>query len=87
MRTWEAETYPAIRAEARALGATIYFADESGMRSDYHTGTTWGPIGETPVVEVTGRRFSLNMISAVSSASCCRTARSAPKCFGNFSNA
>lgn len=66
VRQWEAETYPAIRAEARAAGATIYFADESGIRSDYHTGTTWAPRGQTPVVEVTGRRFSLNMISAVS---------------------
>ncbi|MCK0512466.1 IS630 family transposase [Aromatoleum buckelii] len=66
VRHWEAETYPAIRAEARATGATIYFADESGIRSDYHTGTTWAPRGQTPVVEVTGRRFSLNMISAVS---------------------
>ena len=66
VRTWETETYPAIRAEAKRLGATIYFADESGMRSDYHTGTTWAPQGQTPVVEATGRRFSLNMISAVS---------------------
>ena len=46
--------------------ATIYFADESGIRSGYHTGTSWAPVGETPVVEMTGRRFSLNMISAVS---------------------
>lgn len=66
VRQWETETYPAIRAEARVAGATIYFADESGIRSDYHTGTTWAPRGQTPVVEVTGRRFSLNMISAVS---------------------
>lgn len=66
VRAWEAEIYPAIRAEAKAKGATIYFADESGIRSDYHAGTTWAPIGQTPVVEVTGRRFSLNMISAVS---------------------
>lgn len=66
VRAWEAEIYPAIRAEAKAVGATVYFADESGIRSDYHTGTTWAPVGETPVVEVTGRRFSLNMISAVS---------------------
>lgn len=36
------------------------------MRSDYHSGTTWAPVGETPVVAATGRRFSLNMISAVS---------------------
>lgn len=48
------------------MGATIYFADESGIRSDYHTGTTWAPQGQTPVVSSTGRRFSLNMISAVS---------------------
>jgi transposase len=66
VRAWEAEIYPAIRAEAKAKGATIYFGDESGIRSDYHTGTTWAPVGETPVVEVTGRRFSLNMILAVS---------------------
>lgn len=65
VRTWETETYPAIRAEARQIGARIYFGDESGIRSDYHTGTTWAPQGQTPVVQATGRRFSLNMISAV----------------------
>lgn len=66
VRRWEQETYPRIRAEARRAGATLYFADESGIRSDYHSGTTWAPVGETPVVEVTGRRFSVNRISAVS---------------------
>lgn len=66
VRQWEVDTYPAIRTQARAAGATLYFADESGIRSDYHTGMTWAPRGQTPVVEVTGRRFSLNMISAVS---------------------
>ena len=66
VQKWETETYPEIRAEARRVGASIYFADEAGIRSDYHTGTTWAPVGETPVVKVTGRRFSLNMISAVS---------------------
>jgi transposase len=65
VRTWEAEAFPAIAAEARRVGASIYFADESGIRSDYHTGTTWAPKGQTPVVAATGRRFSLNMISAI----------------------
>ncbi|WP_256254047.1 IS630 family transposase, partial [Burkholderia ubonensis] len=65
VRQWEFETYSAIRTEARKVGATIYFADESGIRSDYHTGTTWARQGCTPVVEATGKRFSLNMISAV----------------------
>lgn len=66
VRQWESDTYPTIRAEARRAGASIYFADEAGIRSDYHTGTTWAPTGQTPVVEATGRRFSLNMLSAVS---------------------
>ena len=65
VREWEERTYRRIREEAKEQGATIYFADESGLRSDYHAGTTWAPVGETPVVEVTGRRFSVNMISAV----------------------
>jgi transposase len=51
---------------ARSVGAPVYFADEAGIRSDYHTGTTGAPVSETPVVVVTGRRFSLNMNSAVS---------------------
>jgi transposase len=62
---WKNETYPAIRAEAEAAGATIYFGDEAGIRPDYHSGTTWAPIGRTPVVRGTGQRFSINMISAV----------------------
>jgi transposase len=35
---WKAETYPQIRAEAAAAGGTVYFADEAGVRSDYHAG-------------------------------------------------
>jgi len=38
--TWEAETFPAIMKQAKQEDATVYFADESGIRSDYHTGTT-----------------------------------------------
>ena len=34
--------------------------------TDHHAGTTWAPVGQTPVVEVTGERKSVNMISAVS---------------------
>lgn len=65
VREWEQQIYPGIRKEAKEHGATIYFADESGLRSDYHSGTTWAPVGETPVVEATGQRFSVNRISAV----------------------
>ena len=60
------EEYPAIQAQAEAEEATIYFADEAGFRSDYHAGTTWSPVGQTPEVKNTGARYSVNMISAVS---------------------
>ena len=66
VQAWEREVFPAIRAKAKAKGATLYFADEAGLRSDYHTGTTWSPRGSTPVVQPTGRRFSLNLLSAIS---------------------
>jgi transposase len=65
VQRWKDEQFPAIRAAAKAEGATIYFADEAGVRSDYHAGTTWAPVGRTPVVRATGARFSINMLSAV----------------------
>ena len=45
---WNAETYPAICAEAARVGATVYLVDEAGVRSDDHAGTTWAPVGQTP---------------------------------------
>ena len=62
---WKREQFPAIRAQAAAAGATIWFADEAGVRSDYHAGTTWAPVGRTPIVRTTGARHSVNLISAV----------------------
>jgi transposase len=62
---WKAETYPQLRTQAAEVGATIYFADEAGVRSDDHAGTTWAPVGPTPVVATTGDRFGINLISAV----------------------
>jgi transposase len=72
VREWEQTTYPEIRKEAKAVGATVYFADEAGLRSDDQVGRTWGPVGQTPVVEKTGRRFSINMLSAVGPRGECR---------------
>ncbi len=64
---WHKREYPRIRSLAKRQNAEIFFEDESGVRSDFHSGTTWALKGKTPVVKVTGARFSLNMISAISS--------------------
>jgi transposase len=63
---WIKEEYPKIRALARKEGADIFFADEAGVRSDFHSGRTWAARGQTPLVATTGARFSCNMVSAIS---------------------
>lgn len=63
---WLEVEFPKIKALARKVGADIYFGDEASVRSDFHSGTTWAPKGQTPVVKTTGARFSVNMISAIS---------------------
>lgn len=63
---WREQDYPLIAARAKREGAVVMFADESGIRSDHHAGTTWAPQGQTPRVQATGARFWLNMLSAIS---------------------
>ena len=66
VQTWLAEDFPKIQALAKKQRATVFFADEAGVRSDFHSGTTWAPKGQTPVVEATGQRYGMNLISAIS---------------------
>lgn len=65
VQQWQDTEFPAFRAAAKAEGATVYFADEVGIGGDYHVGTTWAPVGSTPIVKATGVHHSVNMISAV----------------------
>lgn len=66
VKKWKGKDYPKLAARAVAANALIVFADEAGMRSDYHVGTTWGKRGKTPVAKFTGKRFRLNMLAAIS---------------------
>lgn len=66
VKNWLKKVFPKIKVRAQREKADIFFADEAGVRSDFHSGTTWSPIGQTPVVQATGARFSVNMISALS---------------------
>ena len=62
---WLSKEYPAIARQARRDGATIYWGDEMGLRSDHVAGTSYAPLGQTPVIRATGQRFGCNMISAI----------------------
>src|SRR5246500_2321736 len=62
---WLKKEYPRIKALALREKAEIFFGDAAHIRSDHHAGRTWGKKGETPIVESTGARYGMSLISAV----------------------
>ena len=62
---WLRTKYPAIVRQARKEKAHIWWADESGLRSEHQGGTTWGEKGKTPVVRQSGKRIACNVVSAI----------------------
>jgi transposase len=67
VQQWLKKDYPKIKKMAQKQGADIYFGDAAHIRSDHHAGRTWGKRGETPIVEATGARHGMSLISAISS--------------------
>src|SRR5208282_747357 len=67
VQQWLEKEDPKIKAMARKEGAEIYFGDAAHIRSDHHAGRTWGRRGETPIVETTGARHGMSLISAITS--------------------
>lgn len=66
VQQWIAKEFPRIKREAKREDREIHFGDEAGFRSTERGGKTWARRGKTPVVRVTGNRFGINAISAVS---------------------
>ena len=62
---WLKETYPEISRRAKVEGGEIHWGDETGIRSDSQHGRSYAPAGQTPVQQISGKRFSLNMISTL----------------------
>jgi transposase len=65
-RRWVQTAFPAVVRAMRRRQATLLFADETGVHEDGPVARTWGARGRTPVVQVTGRRDRVNVISAIS---------------------
>ena len=64
VQQWLKRDYPRIRALAAGEGRDL-LGDAAHLRSDHHSGRTWGKKGETPVVSSTGARYRTSLISAV----------------------
>ncbi len=65
VRHWLRREYPALVARARREKGTIFWGDETGVRSDDVRGRSFAPRGRTPVVRPSHRRARLGLISAV----------------------
>jgi transposase len=65
IRHWRSHRLPELKRRAKQHNADIAFLDECGVRSDSVLGKTWGPRGKRTVVETSGRRQSINAVSAV----------------------
>lgn len=65
VQKWLDEDYPVIKAKAQQEDAEIYWGDETGMRNDCQHGRGYAPKGKTPVIRLSAKRASTNMISAI----------------------
>jgi transposase len=64
---WLERTYPDIERRATAEGGEIHWGDETGVRSTCQHGRGYAHPGATPELTVAGSRFSVNMISTITS--------------------
>jgi transposase len=65
VQTWTTETYPNIAVRAKRCKARIFWADETGIRSDDTTTRGWSPKGKPAIMMTNGRRHTCNVISAI----------------------
>ncbi|MCH7733410.1 MAG: IS630 family transposase, partial [Candidatus Marinimicrobia bacterium] len=65
VQRWLDEVYPEIRIKSRQEKAEIHWGDEAGFRNDHHYGRGYSPRGKTPVVRLSAKRVSANMISSI----------------------
>lgn len=65
---WLKEEWLKIKEHVRRWQAMLYFQDETSARLSPFLGKTWAPKGKTPKIKVTGKRGSICITSAISSA-------------------
>jgi transposase len=65
VRRWLQETYPQVAARAAREGAEVHWVDEMGVGANEHGGRGYARVGAKAEVLVSGKRFRVNLISAI----------------------
>jgi transposase len=63
---WHSQQFPRIAREAQERGAHLVFLDESGFMLTPNVRRTWGPQGQTPILDAWDRRDRISAISSIS---------------------
>jgi transposase len=63
---WQSEEFPRIARAAQARDAHLVFLDESGFFLTPTVRRTWGPRGQTPILDAWDRRDRISAISSIS---------------------
>ncbi len=66
VQNWLENDFPAIKKQAKAEGAEIFWGDETGIKNNESKGTSYSPKGQTPIQKVNAVYEKINMISAIS---------------------
>lgn len=65
VKAWLETHYPTLEQHAQQEKAEIAWGDESGLRSDA-LGRGYAPIGQTPEIQLSAQRVSVNYIASIS---------------------
>jgi transposase len=62
---WLKSEYPKIKEKAKNQKASIFWGDETGLKSTHLAGKSYSPKGKTPEVKTSAKRFAINIVSAI----------------------
>lgn len=62
---WLNEEYPAVREQAKAEGAVIFWMDETAVQNECNYARGYAPKGQTPVLKIQTVKMHINMVSAI----------------------
>lgn len=66
VKVWLETVYRVLEQRAQQQDAEIAWGDESGLRSDAQVGRGYAPIGQTPEIQPSTQRVSVNYIASIS---------------------
>lgn len=65
VQKWMDESYPQVKAKAKAENAEIWWGDETAVKPECHFRRSYSPKGKTPTVRQPAKRFHSSLISAI----------------------